>query len=168
MEFKERLNLLFHKSECIRVRLYDDLKTISSHIVRVKKGSNYVEVGERKYLIDVNNVYIENGVPTLTYHISSANSFELVEPNKFRSDEDTSKQLDDIMNNKIVRDLQRTATEQKMTIQSMLMLFAIGIVLVLGIAIFFVYREIQDINEYIDNNRDVIDLIKDYLLRNGG
>lgn len=167
MTFKERMNLLLHKEECMRVIMFDEAKRGSSRVIRVSRGQQYIRLkdDETSYVIDSNKIQNMGGLPTLIYHFSNAVA---IDPMESKSEDMSSQKLDKIFRTKIIQEMIHSAEEEGMTLKNLIFI-AMGItIVVLGIGMYLLYKEITAVNEYIEANKDVIDLIKDYLLQNGG
>lgn len=165
MTFKEKINLWFHKNECFRITLFDDAKRVTKKIVRIKSGDKTIDLGSVSYVIDPEKVYYDEGIPSSIYHISNPLP---INPETSKSDDMKSQTMNQMFKTKIVGDMIEGASEEGVSLKNIIFLGVAITVVALGIGLYLLYQEVQVIVEYIEENDDVIELIKDFLLNNGG
>ena len=177
MTIKEQVNLLFFKSKCIKVIIIDVNKRLNSYIIRVDDKTHF-SIGERSYAISYGAVYVSKGIPAYVYYFdnpSPVTKEELVyqtlpvdiKQTKTKpkvSSADFYNAIEESLLSKIIR---YAEDGDKKIINTILMVGGANLLVVAG-GIYFLYTLLDKINVFISENENLLELIKDALIRGVG
>lgn len=177
MTIKERYNLFFYKSKCIKVIIVDVNKRLNTYIVRVD-DRGYFSIGERTYAITYEAVYISNGIPAYVYYFdnpSAVNQEELIYQNfpidvrKTKnkpkvSSADFYNAIEESLLSKIIRYAEDG--DQKI-INTIMIAGGINLLAVLG-GFYFLYTLLDKLSIYSVEILEILNMIKDALISGVG
>ena len=178
MTIKERFNLFFYKNSCIQVIIIDVNKRLNIYLIK-KDNNDYFNIGYRTYVISYNAVYITSkGLPAYIYYYDNPSAITSEElafealPLDVKSIRKkprvSSSEFYDAIEETILSKIIRYQFDGDKKILNTIMISA-GIVLIVNIiGMYFLYTLLDKILLFIAENEDLLEIIKDYLVRGAG
>ena len=116
-----------------------------------------VTINNKTYSCDANRDYFSllNRIPTFTYQVDKIEPlrFDDIEPSAYSAAE-----YNTAINNKIVRDI-FSASDKKTDLVTSVIVGMVAIVLIVGVAAFFMYKEIESIKTVIAEIRETLRVV---------
>lgn len=137
----------FKKNKAVRTIVhYPDLRVKTIWCI---PKDNLITIDKRTYRCDTKVDYFSlwNGIPTFTY------KYDRVEPIRVDDKQDsqmTSDEFNVAINNKVVEEIFR-ASDKKMDLITIAIFAMVAIAIIVAVAGFFLYKEMQSMKDMLDN-----------------
>jgi len=177
MTIKERYNLLFYKSKCIKVIIVDVNKRLNSYIVK-KDDNDFFSIGNRTYAVSHEAVYISKGIPAYIYYYdnpSAVTQEELayqqmpvdLKETKLRPEVSSADFYNAIEETLLAKIIRYAEDGDKKIINAIYIMGFINLMVVAG-ATYFLFTMIEKILIFIEENEAIIEAIRDMLINGVG
>lgn len=177
MNLTARINLLFFKNQCIKVIITDINKRVKIHIVRIEDATNF-NIGERTFVIDYDNVFMSNGLPTYFYYMENPVSIskEALEKSLEPLDPEIASRFIEVSSSKLYTAIEETISKKiiryaedgdKRIINAIYMMGGITILVVAGIG-YFNYMTVEKILQFLNEKEQILQMIYDNLRNTTG
>lgn len=143
----------FHKKKAIRVFIYYPDRKIRLYWAIPK--SDIVTVNGKAYNCDASRFYftMHNRIPTFTYLVDRPEPLTIDDLKN--SPVMSSEEYNVAVNNRVIKEIFNSA-DKKMDLVTAVIVGMVAVVLVVGIAGFFVYKEIESLKTSLDEIRTLL------------
>jgi len=146
----------FYKNKAIRAIIHYPDHRIRLYWCIPVNGN--VTINNKTYSCDANRDYFSlfNRIPTFTYQVDKIEPlrFDDIKPSAYSASE-----YNTAINNKIVRDIFSANDNKKMDLVSAVIVGMVAIVLIVGVAMFFLYKEVEALKTMIAEIRETLRVV---------
>ena len=151
MTLREKLLLKFRKSKVVRIRIYHNDHRISEHYDI--PTNQQISVSTGTYTITRDNYFIQGGIPTYTYAEDDTAPMDPIKLQEGKTDKAiNAKEVKALIERQDIQNVMQTIKGGNENKMMMIVMFIM--VVVIGVAFYFMYEEMQTLQNEIGRLTD--------------
>lgn len=160
MKITDHINLFFNKKKLVKVNIYTEDRRVHTTVRKIESGMFTVD--GKTYMIDNKMIILDGIIPTLFYMEDSIDPFDMMNGNTIPAF--TADQVNKVLNNKVFSNM-ITSLKKKDDLITKLLIMMGGLALLLVGGLYFIYDQMNIINELLEGREALMEALRQALLQ---